>query len=258
MISIENLTYSINDKPVLNNISAVFNNNEIIGITGGEGSGKTILLDILRLEIKKFQGNIAINAGNIMDMDKKVFNKLISYYSFRYDLINQEAQTKDWILSGRINHKKRLNPFSETDREIAYKVMEQFGLAGFAGTKIRHLPESLGRMAHLARTFASKAEILLLENPEAGLNLNQAVLLGKNIKKYTASGNNIIILASTSLNFIAATCDNIIVLSDNSIAESGSHSIITDEFVKKYFKVDSVVTKNIYTGLPEIQVIDEK
>jgi ABC-type cobalamin/Fe3+-siderophores transport system ATPase subunit len=88
-------------------------------------------------------------------------------------------------------------------------------------------------------------------------NLNQSVLLGKNIKKYTSLGDNIVILTSTSLNFIAATCDRIIVLSDNSIAESGSHRIITDEFVKKYFKVESIVTKNIYTGLPEVQVIEE-
>ena len=257
MIAIKNLTYSINDNPVFNNLSAAFNNNEIIGITGGAGSGKSTLIDILRLEIKNFQGDILINDANIIDMDKKILNKLISYYTFRYDLINQEASVNDWILSGRIHHKKRLNPYADIDKEIAYKAMEQFGLAEFAETKIKQLPESLGRMGHLARTFASKSEILLLENPEAGLNLSQTILLGKNIKRYTASGNNIIILTSTSLNFIAAACDRIIVLADNSIAESGSHGIITDEFVKKYFKVESVVTKNIYTGLPEIQVIEE-
>ncbi|MCL2155582.1 MAG: ATP-binding cassette domain-containing protein [Leptospirales bacterium] len=257
MVSIKNLTYSINDKALLDNISLTFSNNEIIGITGGANSGKSLLMDILRLKIKKFQGNIEINDCNIKDIDKKNLNKLISYYSFRHELINQEAVINDWILGGRIHHKKRLNPFSEIDREIAYDVMEQFGLADFAETKIKHISESLMRIVSIAKTFASQANILLLENPEAGLNLNQSVLLGKNIKKYTTSGDNIIILTSTSLNFIAATCDRIIVLSHNSIAETGSHRIITDEFVKKYFKVESIVTKNIYTGLPEIQVIEE-
>lgn len=257
MVKIENLTYSVNDKVLLNNLSLTINNNEIIGITGAAGSGKSTLIDILRLKIKKFKGNIKINDSNIRDIDKKIFNKLIAYYSFRHDLINQEALIKDWILGGRIHHKKRLNPFSEIDKDIAYKVMEQFGLAEFAKTKIKYLSESLSRMAAIARTFASQPNILLLENPEAGLNLNQSVLLGQNIKKYTTSGDNIIILTSTNLNFIAATCDRIIVLSDNAIAQSGSHRIITDEFVKKYFKVESVVTKNIYTGLPEIQVIEE-
>ena len=219
MISIENLTYSINNKTLLNNISLAFNNNEIICITGGAGSGKSTLIDILRFKIKNFQGNITINDGNIRDIDQKILNKLISYYSFRYDLINQEAVINDWILGGRIYHKKRLNPFSEIDREIAYNAMEQFGFVEFAETKIKHISESLIRMASIARTFASQSDILLLENPEAGLNLNQSVLLGKNIKKYTALRDNIIILTSTSLNFIAATCDRIIVLSDNSIAE---------------------------------------
>jgi len=257
MVTIENLTFEGNDKAILNNLSLTFNNNEIIGITGSAGSGKSTLIDILRLNIKKFQGNITIDDCNIRDINKKIFNKLISYYSFRHDLINQESLINDWILGGRIYHKKILNPFSEIDREIAYNTMVQFGLAEFAETKIKYISESSIRMTNIARTFASQSNILLLENPEVGLNLNQSVLLGKNIKKYTASGDNIIILTSTSLNFIAATCDRIIVLADNSIAESGSHRIITDEFVKKYFKVESVVTKNIYTGLPEVQVIEE-
>ena len=257
MVKIENLTYSVNDKVLLNDLSLTINNNEIIAITGAAGSGKSTLVDILRFKIKKFQGNIKINDHNIKDIDKKTFNKLIAYSSFRYDLINQEALIKDWILSGRIHHKKRLNPFSEADKEIAYKVMKQFGLAEFEKTKIKNISESSSRMAYIAKAFAARSDILLLENPEIGLNLNQRVLLGKNIKKYTTLRDNIIILASADLNFIAAVCDKIIVLSDNSIAEEGSHRIITDEFIKKYFKVEAVVTKNIYTGLPEVQIIEE-
>jgi iron complex transport system ATP-binding protein len=257
MIAIENLTHSTKEKVLLNNISLTINNNEIVGITGEAGSGKSLLIDILRAKIKNFQGDIVINDFNIRNIDQKKFNKLISYYSFRYNLINHETSVKDWILGGRIYHKKRLNPFSENDKEITDKVMEQFNLTNLAGTKIKNISESLIRMTDIARMFASQADILLLENPEAGLNLSQSVLLGKNIKKYTSLGDNIIILTSTSLNFIAAACDRIIVLSDNAIAESGSHRIITDEFVKKYFKVESVVTKNIYTGLPEVQVIEE-
>ncbi|MCK7484089.1 MAG: hypothetical protein M0C28_49305, partial [Candidatus Moduliflexus flocculans] len=60
------------------------------------------------------------------------------------------------------------------------------------------------------------------------------------------------ILTSGDLNFIAATCDKILVFDDSRIAESGTHRIITGEFIKKYFNIEAVVTKNIYSGLPEV------
>jgi len=87
--------------------------------------------------------------------------------------------------------------------------------------------------------------------------VNQKVLLTKCIKKYTIKGDKTMLLTSSDLNFLAASCDKIIVLDDKGIAESGTHRIITAEFIKKYFNIEAVVTKNIYSGLPEIQVIEE-
>ena len=257
MLSVKNLAYTKHKKIIFDDISLSFNDNEIVGITGAAGSGKNSFIKLLRNIDRNYEGNILIDETDIKTTDKNKLKKIISHFSSTEIIINPEAIVKEWVLGGRIIHKKKLSPYSDTDREIARKQMTLFGLDNFSEVRMKLISETSRRMASLARVFSAQPEILLLEKPEAGLNINQRILLSRNIKKFTSTGNNIIILTSTDLNFIAASCDRIIVLADEGIAESGSHNIITGEFIKKYFNVEAVVTKNIYSGLPEIQIIEE-
>ncbi len=257
MLEIKNLTYNLRKALFFDNISASIIDGEIAGITGAAGSGKKILMDLLRNKKSDYQGNIFINDQNIRTAGKKRLNRLISQYSSINNSVNPEATVMDWILGGRIFHKKRLGPYTGVDREIAVREMAQFGLEQFGETRLKLLSDTSQKMASIARAFSAQSDILLLEKPEAGLNINQRVLLTKALKKYTSTGNRSVILTSSDLNFISASCDRIYVLADNSIAESGTHRIITEKFIKKYFGVEAVVTKNIYSGLPEIQIIDE-
>ena len=204
-----------------------------------------------------YEGSIIVDDSDIREYDKKELNIIISHFSASRNEINPEAVVKEWILGGRINHKKKLSPYSDTDREIAYQQMINFGLKSLSETKLKLISESSRRMASLAKIFASQSDILLLEKPETGLNLNQRVLLSKNIKKHSGESGRIIILTSSDLNFIASTCDRIVILADNKIAETGTRQIITAELLKKYFQIEAIVTKNIFSGLPEIQIIEE-
>ncbi len=257
MLKINNLTLKIRDCLIFKNISAEFNDGEIIGITGPAGSGKSTFIDLLRNKHKNYDGNIIIDNTDIKTTDKKRLKILISHYSASDNLINPESVVKEWILGGRINHKKNFGPYSEIDKEIAVRETENFGLSSFTDQKLKLISKTSVLMASLAKIFAAQSRIMLLKNPEAGLNLNQKVLLTKCIKKYTMKGQNTVILCSNDLNFLAAVSDRIIVFADNVIAETGTQKIITGDFIKKYFNVEAIVTKNIYSGLPEVQIIEE-
>jgi ABC-type cobalamin/Fe3+-siderophores transport system ATPase subunit len=257
MLSIHDLTFRKGKSILINKISSSIENGEIAGITGTAGSGKKTLISILARDEKQYEGTILIDDVDIKKINKKSFSRLLTHNSPMNDNGNPESYVKEWILGGRIAHKKILNPYSENDKDIANKELLNFGLDGLSETKLKRISWTSFRMTSLARTFASRSDILLLEKPEAGLDLKQRHLLSRNIKKYTSSGGKIVILTSGDLNFLAATCDRIIVLDNGHIAETGTGKIITESFVRKYFNVEVVITKNIITGLPEIQVIEE-
>lgn len=257
MLSITDLTFQKGEKILVNNVTLTIENGEITGITGCAGSGKNTLISLIRRREKKYKGSIRLNDSEIKTFNKKQFSKLVSHNSSLTDNYNPEAFVNEWILGGRTPHKKLLNPYSENDREIAHKEIINFGLDDLSGIKLKRVSWSSARMASLARSFAVQSDILLLEKPEAGLDLHQRHLLRRNLKKYTVSGSRNVILTSCDLNFLAATCDRIIVLSDGRIAETGTGGIITESFVRKYFNIEVVVSKNIITGLPEIQIIED-
>jgi iron complex transport system ATP-binding protein len=257
MLSINNLTYKKGDNLIFKNISAEFNSGEIVGVTGSAGSGKSTFIDLLRKKHTNYDGDIILDSTDIKNIDKKIFKIFISQFSHSDNLINPEAVVKEWVLGGRINHKKKFSSYTDIDKEIASREIENFGLNSFSEIRLKLISETYVRMASLARVFSAQSKIMLLKKPEAGLNINQKILLAKCIKKYTMKGQNTVILSSSDLNFLAAVCDRIIVLADNVIAETGTQRIITGEFVKKYFNTEAIVTKNIYSGLPEIQIIEE-
>lgn len=257
MLSITALSFQKEKKILISDITLDIEKGETAGITGSAGSGKNTLISLLAGEKKKYGGTICLNNSELKTFSKKNFSKLVSHNSSLTDNFNPEAIVKEWILGGRILYKKTLNPYTDNDREIAFKEMNDFGLDHLSDTKLKRISWTRLRMASLARSFSAQSDILLLEKPEAGLDLQQRQLLSRNIKKYTSSGNRAVIVTSCDLNFLAATCDRIIVLADGRIAEKGTPGLITEPFIRKYFGIDVVVSKNLITGLPEIHIIEE-
>lgn len=256
MLSLKNLTINSSEYTPLSDITASFTEGEIAGITGGSGSGKSTLIKLIAGKIASFEGDILLNDSSIHSLGSKERSRLISHYHRSENSINPEATVEDWIIGGRIHYRKRLNPYSDTDREIANREMSLFGLEKFTAKRLKHLSSSTVQMASIARAFCAQSGILLLEKPDAGLDLSQRRTLVNALKKYTSAGTSLVILTSSDLNFISSVCDRIIFLAGNTIAETGTHGIITSDLIKRYFNIEAVVTRNIYTGLPEIQVIE--
>ncbi len=256
MLSVNNLSFSYNKVQALKNISETFTEGEIAGITGSAASGKSTLIRILAGALQGYEGDILLHERGIKLYTRNELDRLISHYSFSSESINPEATVADWVISGRRHFRKRLSPYTDTDRETASREMSLFGIEHLAQIRLKHIPASMVQMASLARTFCARSEILLLEKPETGLDIRQRLLLVRALKKYTSDGNRLVVLSSSDLNFISSSCDRIVVLDSGTIAETGNHGIITSEMIKKYYNVEAVVTRNIYSGLPGIQIIE--
>jgi len=96
MLIVNNLTYKFRNKLLFNNITAEFNDGEIIGITGSAGSGKSTFITLMRNKLD-YDGEIIIDDNNLKTLDNKKLKTLISHYSSTANIINPEAVVKDWI-----------------------------------------------------------------------------------------------------------------------------------------------------------------
>ncbi len=255
MIKIESLSLIINKTPVLKDINFQIPAGEILGITGPASSGKSMLLRSLCGKIKISTGKINIKGRNINQYNKKELSKLISYLPV-FPEFNPESSIFEETIKGRLYLKKILNPFSALDREETFNILDELGISTESEIRMKTLPDSLIKMALLARTINSGSDIVAFDSPEYQIDPSQRFSLIRTIKKYVIKGNKNIIIASSDIDFLIKICDRIVILKNGSVDDSGSVDIITAEMMKRVFGVNALILKNLVTGLPEIQIID--
>lgn len=255
MLNIKNINLVLDKTPLLNNINIDFTSGEILGITGPASCGKSTLVKILSGILKPTNGTIELNKKNLDEFSRNELRKHISFLTTKFQF-NPEATVFEEIIKGRINFKKKFNPYSDYDRETTAALMDEIGISEQAEKRMKTLPDSFIKISLIARTLNTETDIIALDSPDSGLDPAQKNVIIRTIKKYVMKGDKVVIIASSDIDFLVKLCDRMIILKDGTIIEQGSPSIITEELIKKVFRINSLIVKNIVTGFPEIHVID--
>ena len=172
LIEAKNVSYKINDRNILNNISFVINFGELVKISGDNGSGKTTLLKIIIGLTKQTKGEL-INHNE----DKVCFlvhkNNLKNYLSIKENLMIQGLKLDSFNLD----------------------LLERFNLR-------RHIDNSVGTLSFgqqkklsLMRVINSDKNILILDEPFVGLDQNSKEFL-KNFMEAKVKENKTVIFTS--------------------------------------------------------------
>ena len=211
MLNVENLchTYNLNEMPknVLNKVSFELKNNEILGILGTSGSGKSTLVQILSGLIKPCRGKILLDQKNIFDI-KNLFLKISIV------LQNPEIQlfsdtVYDCIAFGLRNAKYDDNKIEKIVNIIS-------NMFNFDNKILKNSPLSLSggikRKCAIASAVALGPDILILDEPTAGLDYFEKLNLLKFAKNYKNVRNCSVIIISHEVDVIFEIADKIMIL----------------------------------------------
>lgn len=226
-IKIENLTYVYNpaspfETKALDNVNVEIKSGEFIGLIGHTGSGKSTLTQHLNGLIKPTSGKIIINGTDITDKSVKmsqIRKKVGLVFQYPEHQLFEETIYKD-IAFGP----KNLG-LSEAEVEERVKEAMEFVKLPFDELKDRSPFELSGgqrRRVAIAGVFAMKPEVLILDEPTAGLDPRTRDELLEEIKNLHSKYKNTVILVSHSMEDIAKLVDRIIVMHRGKIALLGS------------------------------------
>lgn len=208
-------------KEALKNISLSFERGKVTGLIGHTGSGKSTLVNLLNGLNKPTEGEVFLDGENIWDKPKE-----IEKIRFRVGLVMQypEYQLFDETVRADIGFGPRNQGLS--DEEIEARVSEAASLCGISEDMLDKSPFELSggqkRRAAIAGILAMKPDVLVLDEPAAGLDpRGRREILGT-ISDYAKSGNATVILVSHSMEDMAYYCDNVVVMSDARVYKTGS------------------------------------
>lgn len=248
IIKLENLNYIYNpntpfEKKALDNICLDIKKGDFIGLIGHTGSGKSTLVQHLNGLIKATSGKIIIDGIDITSKDaslKEIRQKVGLVFQYPEHQLFEETIYRD-IAFGPKN-------LELGEEEISKRVRRAMDIVGldFDTLKDRSPFELSGgqkRRVAIAGVLAMKPEVLILDEPTAGLDpRGRDEILGRIQKLYEEEGITII-LVSHSMEDIARLVNKIIVMHRGKVAMEGD--------TKRIFKQDEKL-KKLGLGIPQI------
>ena len=225
ILEIKNLTYTYSagtpfEHTALDNISFQVNQGEFIGIIGHTGSGKSTLMQQLNGLLKPTAGTVMLDGKDIWS-DKKLTRQA----RFRVGLVFQypEYQLFEETVYQDIAFGPRNMGLDE--KEIDRRVREAAGFVGLSEQQLSVSPFDLSggqkRRVAIAGVIAMEPEVLILDEPTAGLDpVGRADILG-NIQSYRKAKNATIMMVSHSMEDVARLTDRLLVLNGSKLAMQG-------------------------------------
>ncbi len=230
------------EKRAVNNVNLKINKGEFIGIIGHTGSGKSTLVQMLNGLIRPTDGQVFLDGKDIWEEPKQIRNvrfRVGMVFQYPEYQLFEETVYKD-IAFGAIN--KGLTG-DELDRAVR-------SAAKFAGVKENHLEKSPfdlsggeKRRAAIAGVIAMEPDVLVLDEPTAGLDPMGREILLSQIVNYHKTRGNTVILVSHTMEDIARVADRIIVMNKS--------ELVTFDDTKKVFAKGDMLSK-IGLQVPQI------
>ena len=225
-LEVKNLThnYTVAGKtsyPAINNISFSLDRGEILGIIGHTGSGKSTLVSHLNGLIKPDSGQILLDGADIWEKPKE-----ISKIRSRIGLVFQypEYQLFEDTVYADIAYGPKNMGLS--DEEINERIKLASQLLGIKTDLFEKSPFDLSggqkRRVAIAGIIAMEPEIIVFDEPTAGLDPIGRQAIFKAIREYREKKNASVIIVSHSMEDMAAICDNVLVLNKGHVYDYGS------------------------------------
>jgi len=188
-IEADGVTVAYDARPVLRSVSFRVSPGEMIGVVGPNGAGKSTLLKCMLGLIKPDYGKVTIFGQPAADARRHVA------YVPQTEAVDWDfpVTVRDVVMMGRA-----LEGFlgwpSKNDRERAQHALEQVGMTSFENRHIRQLSGGQQRRVFLARALCQDAELLLLDEPFAGVDAASEHAIFALIDDIRALGKTVIVV----------------------------------------------------------------
>ena len=228
----EGTTYQ---KEALKNINIEIESGKIYGLIGHTGSGKSTLLQLLNGLTKASSGKIYLDGKDIWENPKE-----ISKVRFRVGLVMQYPEYQ--LFEETVEKDIAFGPANMglDAQEIAKRVRDAVEFVGLDADILSKNPFDLSggqkRRVAIAGIIAMRPEVLVLDEPAAGLDPQGRDAILQGIARYKEKTGATVIIVSHSMEDMAKLCDNLVVLSDGEVALCGTR----DEVFAESEKLESI------------------
>ena len=215
----------IKGKPVLEHFSVELGNNEVVGLIGLNGAGKTTFIKTLSGLLDSFQAETALWQDKPLMFRDRVFKKE-RYVVFAEDRSIQFFTFREYASYVAASYGRKLSDIDE--------LIHGFHFEEYTDVLLKELSTGNLKKAYLITAFALKPKLLILDEPVNGLDFQSTEYLYRQISSYRQYGT--ILFSSHILESICLTSDRVAVLEQGQIKRCFAGQEIKAEKIREVLK----------------------
>lgn len=224
-ITFENVSFTVNETPILKNVSFQINPGKTLGIMGATGSGKTSVINLLQRFYETTEGTIKLDGINVKDLSLKDLRKNMS-------LVMQDV----FLFSDTVNENVKMGKRSLITEQDVLNSIEKAQAAEFIEKMDEKYDTVIGERGvglsggqkqriSIARALSKDTPVLILDDSTSALDMETEHLIQKNLNELSDTTKIIIAHRISAVR----NADEIIFLDNGSVAERGTHESLLEK-----------------------------
>ena len=221
-IEVINLSKSYKSKQAVKNISFKINENEIVGLLGPNGCGKTTTIGMMLGLLKPTNGQVLING---MDIEKNKISLLhkMNFISPYIELPKKLTVRQNLVVYGKLYNVRNLN------EQIDY-LSNKLRLNKLLNNVTGELSSGQKNRVSLAKALINNPAVLLLDEPTASLDPETGDFVRTFLENYKKENKISVLLASHNMDEVKRLCNSVLMMKGGIIVDRGS----PDHLIKKH------------------------
>ena len=256
-IKIDDVSFSYKgceDRPVLNEISMLLREPQVVSILGPNGVGKSTLIHCINKILEPTKGVVFLNGRSTADYSLKEMAQHISYVPYTSS-DSFPLTVVDTVLLGRHPHAGWKT--TDEDLRIVYEVLERLEISDLAMRYFNELSAGQHQRVMLARGLVQDPEVILLDEPTSNLDIRHQLGISRMLRQLSRTDGILVIMISHDLNIAARYSDHIILMHEGRIFAAGApEEVLTVDNIRTVYGVESNIV--VEGGKPYIIVKDDE
>jgi len=233
MLELKGVNKSFGGVQAVKDMSFVIEKGELAGLIGPNGAGKTTIFNLVTGVYDVTSGEIEFKGKNINKL--KTFQvislgiartfqnlRLFSASSVLDNVMTAAQQHYQYGFFEAVSHLGRWKKMEKAAREESMELLERVGLADRADQAAGTLPYGMQRRLEIARAISLRPELLLLDEPAAGMNAEEVEQLNELIRLIHADFKLTILLIEHHMDMVMAICPHIVCMNFGAKIAEGS------------------------------------
>ena len=253
-LSARDVSVRLGGNSILKSVSFEARPGEVAGLIGPNGAGKSTLLRVLAGLLRPESGDVRIEDLPLKGLNSGQRARRIAFMP-QHDATHPFTAIET-VLMGRYAHLGRFELEGRQDREIALSAMARTDTAQFEDRQLDRLSGGERQRVILARALAQQANVILLDEPSASLDLRHRLSIMETLREEVATRQVAVVVALHDVSLASRYCDRLTLLYDGRVTAEGKPvEVLTQQNLRSAFGVETAVQIDPATGSPQVWLI---